>query len=117
MSTSSLIASVTERFPAAVSASHTYRGDATVVLQAESLLEVARFLKEDPEPDNLLPHAYLRSNSSYVHHGPVAVLGLLSIGTGTRAPAARRPPRPQPLRRLSRPCNERRRCLRDTSGG
>ena len=48
MSTSSLIASVTERFPAAVSASHTYRGDATVVLQAESLLEVARFLKDDP---------------------------------------------------------------------
>ncbi len=48
MSTSSLIASVTERFPAAVSASHSYRGDATVVLQAESLLEVARFLKDDP---------------------------------------------------------------------
>ncbi len=48
MSTSSLIASVTERFPAAVSAYHTYRGDATVVLQPDSLLEVARFLKEDP---------------------------------------------------------------------
>ena len=48
MSTSSLIESVADRFPAAVSASHTYRGDATVVLRLESLLEVARFLKEDP---------------------------------------------------------------------
>jgi NADH-quinone oxidoreductase subunit C len=35
-------------FPDAVSASHTYRGDATVVLRWKSLLEVARFLKEDP---------------------------------------------------------------------
>ncbi len=48
MNASSLIASVTQRFPAAVSASHTYRGDATVVLRGESLLEVARFLKDDP---------------------------------------------------------------------
>ncbi len=48
MNTSSLIASVTDRDPYAVSASHTYRGDATVVLQRESLLKVARFLKEDP---------------------------------------------------------------------
>jgi NADH-quinone oxidoreductase subunit C len=48
MSTSSLIASVTDRFPDAVSSSHTYRGDATVVLRPESLLEVARFLKDDP---------------------------------------------------------------------
>ncbi len=48
MSTSSLIASVTDRFPDAVSASHSYRGDATVMLRRESLLEVARFLKDDP---------------------------------------------------------------------
>ena len=48
MSAPSLIASVTEHFPAAVSASHTYRGDATVVLRPESLLEVARFLKDEP---------------------------------------------------------------------
>ncbi len=48
MSTASLIALVTERFADAVSASHAYRGDATVVLRRESLLEVARFLKEDP---------------------------------------------------------------------
>ena len=48
MSTSSLIESVSDRFPDAVAASHTYRGDETVVLRRESLLEVARFLKEDP---------------------------------------------------------------------
>ena len=48
MNTSSLIELVTERFPEAVSASHTYRGDETVVLRREFLLEVARFLKEDP---------------------------------------------------------------------
>ena len=48
MNTSSLIESVTKRFPDGVSASHSYRGDATVVLRRESLLQVARFLKEDP---------------------------------------------------------------------
>ncbi len=48
MSTSSLIKLVEERFPDAVSASHAYRGDETVILGRESLLEVARFLKEDP---------------------------------------------------------------------
>ena len=48
MNTASLIESVTDRFPEAVSASHTYRGDATVVLRRSFLLEVARFLKEDP---------------------------------------------------------------------
>ena len=47
MNTSSLIELVTERFPAAVSACHTYRGDETVVLRRAFLLEVARFLKED----------------------------------------------------------------------
>ena len=48
MNTASLIESVTDRFPDAVTASHTYRGDATVVLGRKFLLEVARFLKEDP---------------------------------------------------------------------
>jgi NADH-quinone oxidoreductase subunit C len=45
--TNSLIDVVTDRFPAAVSASHAYRGDETVVLHREFLLEIARFLKED----------------------------------------------------------------------
>src|SRR5215467_8081234 len=39
---------VKERFPDAVSGSHAYRGDATVVLGRKSLVDVARFLKEDP---------------------------------------------------------------------
>jgi len=47
MDSTNLIASVTERFPAAVAASHAFRGDATVVLRRESLVEVARFLKDD----------------------------------------------------------------------
>ena len=48
MNASELIESVRNRFPDAVLSSHTYRGDATVVLGRQSLLEVARFLKEDP---------------------------------------------------------------------
>ena len=46
--TSVLIESVTNRFPDAVSASHAYRGDQTVVVRPEFLLPIARFLKEDP---------------------------------------------------------------------
>ena len=49
MNASALIESVRDHFPNAVSASHTYRGDATVVLGRQSLLEVARFLKEDSD--------------------------------------------------------------------
>src|SRR5262245_8512838 len=45
---SDLMEFVRNRFPDAVSASHNYRGDATLILRGESLLEVARFLKEDP---------------------------------------------------------------------
>ena len=48
MNTTSLIESVRNRFPDAVSSSHTYRDDATVILQRDFLLEVARFLKADP---------------------------------------------------------------------
>ena len=43
-----ILKSVADRFPDAGIASHSYRGDATLVLQRESLLEVARFLKQDP---------------------------------------------------------------------
>jgi NADH-quinone oxidoreductase subunit C len=46
--TSLLIETVTERFPDAVSASHAYRGDQSVVVRPEFLLQIARFLKEDP---------------------------------------------------------------------
>src|SRR3989442_12436122 len=48
MNTTSLIEAVRKHFPQAFSASHTFRGDATVILRPEFLLEVARFLKEDP---------------------------------------------------------------------
>src|SRR6266545_232553 len=43
-----LIESVRQRFPEAVSSSHNYRGDATVVLRRSFLLDVARLLKDDP---------------------------------------------------------------------
>jgi NADH-quinone oxidoreductase subunit C len=48
MNPASLIQSVTDRFPDAMSASHIYRGDATVVLGRQFLFDVARFLKQDP---------------------------------------------------------------------
>jgi len=48
MNTASLIRSVKNQFPDAVSGSYTFRDDATLVLRPESLLEVARFIKEDP---------------------------------------------------------------------
>jgi NADH-quinone oxidoreductase subunit C len=43
-----LIQALEQRFPEAVKGCHTYRGDATVILSRELLLEVARALKEDP---------------------------------------------------------------------
>jgi NADH-quinone oxidoreductase subunit C len=51
MNAASLIESVTYRYPDAVSGSYTYRGDATVVLRGRFLLDVARFLREDPALD------------------------------------------------------------------
>lgn len=47
MEVAALIQAVKDRFPEAVKASHAYRGDATVVLSPESLIDVARVLKED----------------------------------------------------------------------
>ncbi len=44
----SLVELLANRFPDAVSASHAHRGDATVILRPRFLLEVARFIKEDP---------------------------------------------------------------------
>jgi len=48
MTAASLIQAVTERFPEALKGSHTYRGDATVLVFREFLLDIARTLKEDP---------------------------------------------------------------------
>jgi NADH-quinone oxidoreductase subunit C len=47
MNASSLIQGLSDRFSAAVKGSHSYRGDATVLLARESLLDVARTLKDD----------------------------------------------------------------------
>jgi NADH-quinone oxidoreductase subunit C len=44
-----LIEAISRRFPDAVSASHTYRGDATIILRRTLLHAVALCLKEDPE--------------------------------------------------------------------
>lgn len=51
MNTISLIAAITDHFPDSVVSSHSYRGDDTIALKPESLIEVARFLKKD---ENLL---------------------------------------------------------------
>jgi NADH-quinone oxidoreductase subunit C len=48
MNAASLIQGVTDRVPDAVKASHAYRGDATVLISRDHLLEIARVLKEDP---------------------------------------------------------------------
>jgi NADH-quinone oxidoreductase subunit C len=48
MTAASLVQAVADRCRDAVKASHLYRGDATVVVSRESLLEVARILKEEP---------------------------------------------------------------------
>ena len=48
MNAAALIQALTERFPEAVKHSHMYRDDATVIIARESLLEVARTLKDDP---------------------------------------------------------------------
>ncbi len=47
MNAASLCDSLTARFPQTVVASHAWRGDATVTVRREGLLELARFLKED----------------------------------------------------------------------
>jgi NADH-quinone oxidoreductase subunit C len=48
MTPAGLIGAVARHFPGAVLASHTYRDDATVIVRRESLVEVARTLKDDP---------------------------------------------------------------------
>jgi NADH-quinone oxidoreductase subunit C len=48
MNAAALIEAVKGRFPGAVKTAHEYRGDATVIVARESLLEIARTLKHDP---------------------------------------------------------------------
>jgi NADH-quinone oxidoreductase subunit C len=49
MNNDALIQAVTSRCSDAVSAQHAYRGDATLTLRPESLVEVARTLKDDAD--------------------------------------------------------------------
>jgi NADH-quinone oxidoreductase subunit C len=49
MTPSALLDLLTGRFRDAVSASHAYRGDATLVVRAAALFEIARFLRDDPD--------------------------------------------------------------------
>lgn len=49
------VEAIQARFPDAVVSTHAYRGDDTVVLKREYLVEVCRFLKDDPELDMKLP--------------------------------------------------------------
>jgi len=48
MNDAALIQAVKDRIPEAIKAFHSYRGDATVIVGREFLLEVARTLKGDP---------------------------------------------------------------------
>jgi NADH-quinone oxidoreductase subunit C len=48
VASSPLIDAVRQRFPDAVVATHAYRGDATVIVRRESLVEIARTLRDDP---------------------------------------------------------------------
>ena len=48
MTPAELLDAVAQRLPGSVAASHAYRGDATVIVHRESLLELARMLRDDP---------------------------------------------------------------------
>jgi NADH-quinone oxidoreductase subunit C len=48
MTPAGLLDFVRARFREAVSSAHAWRGDATVILRREALLDVARFLRDDP---------------------------------------------------------------------
>jgi NADH-quinone oxidoreductase subunit C len=48
MNAEALIQAVRDRFPQSVENAHAYRGDATLIVRPQALLEIARTLKEDP---------------------------------------------------------------------
>jgi len=65
-------AKVKEKFPDAVFATHDFRGDETVVVRREALLEIVRFLKEDPEMDfNVLMDLSAVDNLTYPSPSPL----------------------------------------------
>ncbi|TNF23910.1 MAG: NADH-quinone oxidoreductase subunit C [Deltaproteobacteria bacterium] len=50
-----VVEAIQGRFPDAIVSTHALRGDDTVVLKREYLVEVCRFLKDDPEMDFKMP--------------------------------------------------------------
>ena len=50
-----VVLAITTRFPDAIVSQHAWRGDETVVVKREYLLEICRFLREDPELDFKMP--------------------------------------------------------------
>jgi NADH-quinone oxidoreductase subunit C len=48
MNAGEMVRALRERFPQAIQGAHAYRGDATVLVRRESLVEVGRALKEEP---------------------------------------------------------------------
>src|SRR2546427_7580014 len=97
MNTTSLIEAVRKHFPQAVSASHTFRGDATVILRPEFLLEVARFLKEDPG----MRMSYLMDltavdYSAFGKRPTPAFFASSGVAAGPSSVLSRHEPRPRP---------------------
>jgi NADH-quinone oxidoreductase subunit C len=82
-----LVESVEQRFPDAVSATHQYRGDATVVVQSAALLDVARFLKDDERlAMSFLMDVTAVDYSTFGQHPPAAFFP--SSGVSVRPAAA-----------------------------
>jgi NADH-quinone oxidoreductase subunit C len=95
MNPAALIEAVQGRFADAVRSSHAWRGDATVVLHKTFLVEVARYLKEDPA----LGMNFLMDLTAvdYSTFGKKPALGFFSSsGVGVRSPAQIPDPDPWP---------------------
>ena len=77
MNADALIHAVQDRFGSAVTGSHEFRGDATVLISRDSLLAVARTLKEDRAFADELSHGPDGSGLFCFWEDPVA--GLLCL--------------------------------------
>ena len=97
MNAAALIQAVTDRCPDVVSASHAYRGDATVIVRRESLLDVARMLKDDPAFQmNLLADLTAVDFSSFGHKAPAPFFASSGIAVGPSQEPPDRDPWPGP---------------------
>jgi NADH-quinone oxidoreductase subunit C len=83
MTATDLVQAVRDRFPGAVTGSHAYRGDATVLLGRERLLDVARALKEDTAFQmNVLMDLTAVDYSAFGASRPAAFFGSSGVGVG-----------------------------------